>query len=95
MKSMARHGALRVVQRSIQKIYDDHRLVFKPTEQLEYTEKDGSKQLYSIDELSAHLWSKMDAQASQQTEQPAFSVLDIKPDDVKEIILKLLQRGRK
>lgn len=88
LASAARSLALGTVNRSVRELYKHKRLKLLPDEQAEFVDKNGVRKVYPLDELASDLWIKMDAQSSRMTNLPAFAVLDIKPEDVKQAIIK-------
>jgi hypothetical protein len=80
---------LKKIQQSVQAVYGQHRLLFKKDGDIDYTEKDGTEHLYTVDELSSHLWLKMDEQLSKGTGTANLTAINVTVDDVKGFINKL------
>lgn len=91
MKQANRKIALMKIRQSVEMVYNQRRLIFKDNDNVEYAEKGGVAKIFTLDELSSHLWLAMDSEIIKAT-KASLTMLDITPDSVKEIILKLPRR---
>ncbi|MDD5353535.1 MAG: hypothetical protein PHS93_10270 [Candidatus Omnitrophica bacterium] len=81
-------STLKKAEKAIINLYAQGRLTFK-NDNVVYTEKDGNKEEYSLDDCASLFWSKLNEELANKQQGANFAVLNIEPNDIKEIILKV------
>ena len=92
LTKLAKKKLMNSMKQAIELSIEQGRILFKD-DMIEYTDKKGTKGLYTIDELSTIFWDKFETEFSAM---PTISggvgatllMFNIKPDDVKDIIIK-------
>ena len=88
MTKIARGRLLAHSRDAVKKAIQAKRLVFQSDGQVEYTEKNGAKKVYSIDDLASFLWLKM----SSELRGGNLASFDISPDNIGAIIRDLKEK---
>jgi capsule polysaccharide export protein KpsE/RkpR len=94
MLSKVRVVMLKKAEDAVNKAYKQKRLVFKSDGQIDYTDKSGKKETYSDADLAALLWDKLNNEVMAFQNIANLAMIDITPDDIKAILLKLKEGGK-
>lgn len=89
LTTLAKKKLISSMKKDIKRGIEQGRIQFKD-DKMEYTDKDGKAGIYSIDEASVIFWDKFETQFTSMgsTANATLLMFDIKPDDVKEIIME-------
>lgn len=87
LDKLANKSVMSKVNKAIQTAYKQGRLKFiiGDDNKVEYTDKEGISQVFTIDELASHLWGKMNDEFFATTGQ-GLAALKVTPDDINKVI---------
>ncbi len=90
-KNLARKKTLKMAEEAITKLYKEKRLVFKTDGKVEYTDKRGVGEVQDIDGMAGLIWAKLNDEVVSRLgiAGGSLTLVNITPDDVRGIILKL------
>jgi len=84
---------------TLNKAYKEGRLIFPPDNEnsVEYTDKEGVKQILTLDVCAGLLWDKFSNQLMGGAGMASanLTTVDISPDDIKLVLLGIKEKGVK
>ncbi len=86
---LARNKVMKRITDAVTTTYKQGRLIFSDNGSVEYRDKDGVAKTYTLEELSALFWDKMNTEMGQFNPQANLAILNITTDDILKVIVEV------